>query len=190
MTKEEKGSETVNDKDPVQSGIDNNAAKVNDGQEENLSSDKKGETDLLQKEVEELKDKYLRLYSEYENFRRRTSKEKSDLIKTANEDVLISLLPVLDDFERALKAINESKEGGAVKEGINLIYNKLYKTLEAKGVKPMQTVGQEFNSELHEAITQAPAPSEDMKGKVITEVEKGYYLNEKVIRFAKVIIGS
>lgn len=145
----------------------------------------------VQKELEELKDKYIRLYSEFENFRRRTAKEKIDLAKSANEDVLSAMLPVLDDFERALKSIQTTPTVEAIQEGVGLIYNKLFRTLESKGLKPMEpAAGKEFDSELQEAVTQAPAPSEDLKGKVIDEIEKGYCLNDKVIRFAKVIIGS
>lgn len=146
--------------------------------------------DALKKEVEELKDKYLRLYSEFENFRRRTSKEKVEMLQYAGEDIIVSILPVLDDFQRAQKSIKETSDLKAVKEGVDLIHHKLFKTLESKGLKPMESVGKEFNSEIHEAITQSPAPSDDLKGKVIDEVEKGYMLNEKVIRYAKVIIGS
>jgi molecular chaperone GrpE len=144
-----------------------------------------------QTEAAELKDKYLRLYSEFDNYRRRTSKEKAELIKTANEDLLTDLLPILDDFQRGRKSIETSSDIEALKEGIDLIYNKLLKTLEAKGLKAMDSpFGKEFDSELQEAITQVQAPEEGLKGKVIDEIEKGYYLNEKVIRFAKVIIGS
>jgi molecular chaperone GrpE len=149
------------------------------------------ELSKAKKEIEELKDKYLRLYSEFDNFRRRTSKEKIDLIKSANEDVLTSLISVIDDFERAQKSMEASTDVTALKEGVGLIYSKLYRTLESKGLKPMESaVGKEFNSELQEAVTQAPAPSEELKGKVIDEIEKGYYLQDKVIRFAKVIIGA
>ena len=149
------------------------------------------ENEMLKTEVGELKDKYIRLYSEFDNFRRRTSKEKMEFFKTANEDLMNSLLPVLDDFERAQKAMKPAENNEAITEGINLIQSKLFKTLEGKGLKIMDTnVGSEFNSELHEAITQSPAPSPELKGKVIDVLEKGYYLNEKVIRFAKVIIGS
>lgn len=149
------------------------------------------EKDILKAEVGELKDKYLRLYSEFDNFRRRTSKEKVDFFKTANEDLMSTLIPVLDDFERAHKSMTDSKINEAVAEGITLIYHKLTKTLESKGLRPMEAqLGLPFNSELHEAITQSPAPSEDLKGKIIDVLEKGYYLNDKVIRFAKVIIGS
>lgn len=148
------------------------------------------ETDTLKNEVAELKDKYLRLYSEFDNFRKRTSKEKIDLTKTANEEVLKAILPTLDDFERAFKAIGNDDNVKAAKEGIEIIYHKLYKTLEAKGLKAMSSIGEAFDPELHEAITQIPAPSEDLKGKIVDEVEKGYYLNDKVIRFAKVVTGA
>ncbi|HVD99183.1 MAG TPA: nucleotide exchange factor GrpE [Cytophagaceae bacterium] len=147
-------------------------------------------SDALKNEVAELKDKYLRLYSEFDNFRKRTSKEKIDLAKTASEDVIKSLLPILDDFERAIKAIGDDEGSKFAKEGIEIIYHKLFKTLESKGLKTMVAVGQPFDVELHEAITQIPAPSEDLKGKIIDEVEKGYYLNDKVIRFAKVVTGA
>ncbi|MCK8493652.1 MULTISPECIES: nucleotide exchange factor GrpE [Spirosoma] len=141
-------------------------------------------------ELAELKDKYLRLYADFENFRRRTSKEKLDLISNANEGVLKALIPVVDDFERALQSVETTEDIAAVKEGVSLIYNKLFKTLESKGLKPMISKGEPFNADLHESITQFPAPSDDLKGKVIDEIEKGYYLNDKVIRFAKVIVGS
>lgn len=141
-------------------------------------------------ELAELKDKYLRLYADFENFRRRTAKEKLDLISNANEGVLQALIPVVDDFERAMQSIETTDDVDAVREGVELIYNKLFKTLEAKGLKPMVAKGEPFNADLHESVTQFPAPSDDLKGKVIDEIEKGYYLNDKVIRFAKVIVGS
>ena len=179
-------------------GAPNQSPENKDGKEEIMSEPQSvvteenlpNENELLKGEIAELKDKYLRLYSEFENFRRRTAKERIDLVKTANEEVLVSLLPVLDDFERGIRSMNESKEVAALKEGINLIFNKLFRTVESKGLKPMEAIGKEFNSELHEAITQIPAPSEEMKNKVVDEVEKGYILNDKVIRFAKVVIGS
>lgn len=143
-----------------------------------------------QQEVAELKDKYLRLYADFENFRRRTAKEKLDLIGNANEGLLQALIPVVDDFERAMQSIDKTDDIAAVKEGVGLIYAKLYKTLEGKGLKPMVSKGEPFDADLHESVTQFPAPSDDLKGKVIDEVEKGYYLNDKVIRFAKVIVGS
>ena len=148
------------------------------------------ETDLLKNEVSELKDKYLRLYSEFDNFRKRTSKEKIDLTKTASEELVKAVLPTLDDFERALKSIGDDESLNAAKEGMEIIYNKLVKTLESKGLKAMVAKGEVFDVELHEAITQIPAPSEELKGKNIDEVEKGYFLHDKVIRFAKVVTGA
>ncbi len=141
-------------------------------------------------ELDQYKDKYLRLYSEFENFRRRTAKEKLEFQVTANEKLILDLLPVIDDFERAEKSMQETENIGGVKEGFDLIYQKMVKTLEQKGLKPINAVGTVFDPDLHEALTQIPAPDEDMKGKVIDEVEKGYYLGEKVIRFSKVVIGA
>lgn len=145
----------------------------------------------IKAELEEQKDKYLRLYSEFENFRRRTAKEKLELIKTANENLLSVLLPVIDDFERA-KAIEVKPEDAAPAiEGYELIFKKLYKTLEQKGLKRMDVgQGSEFNPEFHDAIAQIPAQDESLKGKVVEVTQQGYYLADKVIRFAKVVIGS
>lgn len=150
------------------------------------------ELERLKSELADSKDKYLRLYSEFENYRRRTSKEKLDLVQTANEDLMQALLPVMDDFERAEKSFDdESANLDSVKEGIGLISNKFKKTLEQKGLKPMEgKEGMEFDSELHEAITQIPAPKEELKGKVVDVIEKGYLLKEKVIRYAKVVVGN
>lgn len=147
-------------------------------------------SDRLTAELAEAKDKYVRLYADFENFRRRSSKEKLDYMKSAGEDVIKAILPILDDFERAQKSIASLENNHPAKEGMQLIYNKLYKTLEQKGLRPMESIGKPFDLELHESITQAPAPSEELKGKIIDEVEKGYFLHDKVIRFAKVIIGS
>ncbi|GAB2541479.1 nucleotide exchange factor GrpE [Spirosoma aerophilum] len=148
------------------------------------------EVDKTVSELAELKDKYLRLYADFENFRRRTAKEKLELINNANEGVLKALIPVVDDFERAMQSIENTNDVAALQEGVSLIYTKLFKTLEGKGLKPMVSKGQPFDADLHESVTQFPAPSDDLKGKVIDEIEKGYYLNDKVIRFAKVIVGS
>jgi len=151
--------------------------------------DNQAELAKVQSELAEQKDKYLRLYSEFENFRRRTSKEKLELIQSANEQLIKALLPVADDFERAEKSFKgtESKD----MEGFFLIYTKFKKTLDQYGVKVMEAgAGSEFNPDLHEAITQIPAPEEKLKGKIVDVVEKGYLLNDKVIRFAKVVVGS
>ena len=144
----------------------------------------------LQTQYNQLNDKYLRLYSEFENFRRRTAKERLDLMKSAGEDVFILMLPVLDDFKRALENMKTAKDISSVKEGVELIYHKLDKELTNKGLKPMESKGEVFDSEFHEALTQVPAPSKKEKGKVVDVIEEGYFLNDKVIRFAKVVVGS
>ena len=144
------------------------------------------EAEKLQTELYELKDKYLRLYSDFDNFRKRTAKEKLEMIQSASERVIVDIIPVIDDIERATVNAQE----GEISEGIHLIFNKLYNTLAVKGLKPMDAKGVVFNADLHEAITQFPAPTEDDKGKVFDVVEKGYYLNDKVIRFAKVVVAN
>ncbi|QXU42647.1 nucleotide exchange factor GrpE [Pedobacter sp. D749] len=144
----------------------------------------------LQGEVQQLNDKYLRLYAEFDNYKRRTQKERVELLQTAGKDVIVSLLPVLDDFNRALKAMETATEVAPVKEGILLVSTKLKNTLAQKGLKDVESINQPFNTDFHEAITNIPAPSEDLKGKVIDEVEKGYTLNDNVIRFAKVVVGA
>lgn len=141
-------------------------------------------------ELKEKDDKYLRLYAEFENYKRRTSAERMELFKTAGQEIMLAMIPVLDDFERALKAMETATDVNSVKEGVELVSQKFKNTLVAKGLKPMESIGEPFNADLHEAITNIPAPTEDMKDKVIDEVEKGYYLGEKVIRYAKVIVGA
>jgi molecular chaperone GrpE len=138
----------------------------------------------------ELNDKFLRLYSEFDNYRKRTNKEKVELISTANAGVLKDLIPVLDDFERAIANNETVEDAAALKEGFQLIFTKFKTTLENKGLKAMDAKGQSFDSELHEAIANVPAPTEELKGKIVDDVEKGYYLNEKVIRYAKVVVGQ
>lgn len=142
-------------------------------------------------QVKELNDKYLRLYSEFDNYRKRTQKERLEMIQTAGEDVIKMMLPIIDDFERAQKSMDEKADFQMLKDGVDLIYNKLLNSLATKGLTPMSSsIGEKFDSDIQEAITQVPAPSEDLKGKVIDEVEKGYMLKEKVIRFAKVVVGQ
>lgn len=147
------------------------------------------EVEKLKSEISELKDKYLRQVAEFDNFRRRTAKERIEMIQTAGKEVITSLLDVLDDCDRAEKQLQAS-EDTLLKEGIQLVFNKLRSTLLSKGVKPMQTIGTDFNPDQHEAITEIPAPTEELKGKVIDEVQKGYYMNDKIIRFAKVVVGK
>lgn len=144
----------------------------------------------LQAEVQQLNDKYLRLYAEFDNYKRRTQKERVELLQTAGKDVIVSLLPVLDDFDRALKAMETAADVAPVKEGILLVSTKLKNTLSQKGLKDVESINQPFDTDFHEAITNIPAPTEDLKGKVIDEVEKGYTLNDNVIRFAKVVVGA
>lgn len=140
-------------------------------------------------ELAELKDKYLRLYADFENFRRRTARERMELIGTANADTMKNILSVVDDFERAIKSFDTTTEVKPLKEGVDLIYHKLFKTLESQGLKPMKTLGLPFDAELHESIAQYPAPNPELKGMVVDEVEKGYFLNDKLIRYAKVVVG-
>lgn len=144
----------------------------------------------LEQKYAELNDKYLRLYSDFDNFRKRTMKEKADLISNASAGVLKELLPVLDDFERAIASNENTEDIQGLKEGFHLIYNKFKNTLTSKGVKPMDAKGQSFDLDLHEAITNIPAQDDSQKGKVVDEVEKGYFLNEKVLRYAKVVVGQ
>jgi len=141
-------------------------------------------------ELADLKDKYLRLAAEFENYKRRTTKERIELFKTANQELMTALLPVLDDFERARNATQTTTDANAVRESIDIIQNKLNKTLQQKGLTAMEAKGGDFDADLHEAITQIPAPSDDLKGKIVDVVEQGYYLGDKVIRHAKVVLGQ
>lgn len=137
-----------------------------------------------------LNDKYLRLFAEFDNFKRRSQKERVELLQTAGKDVIISMLPVLDDFDRANKATENAADINAIREGIQLVHSKLKSILSQKGLKEMESINTPFDTDNHEAITKVPAPTDDLKGKVIDELEKGYTLNDKVIRFAKVVVGS
>ena len=142
------------------------------------------------KKIVELNDKYLRLYAEFDNYRRRTLKERVELIQTASSELMLALLPVLDDFDRALDAFEKSNEMGALKEGVVLVSSKFRTILSQKGLEEMKACGEAFNPELHNAIANSPAPEEEQKGKVIDQVEKGYYLNGKILRHAKVVVGK
>lgn len=144
----------------------------------------------LEEELKEQKDKYIRLMAEFDNFRRRTAKERLELIQTAGKDVIVPMLDVLDDVDRAEKQLQASDDLAVQKEGVMLVFNKLRSTLSSRGVKPMESIQTDFDVEKHEAITEIPAPTEELKGKVMDEVVKGYYLNDKLIRFAKVVVGK
>ncbi len=192
-----KKTEEKNEKqEPVTVGVDNDTAAAT----ENTSSDETteatsvestdGTINELKQEIADLKDKNLRLMAEFDNFRKRTLKEKSELILNGGEDVLKKLLPLVDDFERALKAMETSTDAQALKEGLDLIYAKLISYLNENGVRAIPTENEVFNTDLHEAITTFPAPSEELKGKIMDCVSKGYTLREKVIRFSKVVVGE
>ncbi|GAB3416017.1 nucleotide exchange factor GrpE [Niabella aquatica] len=178
-------NDNFSDQDELNINADENLSgteHLNDPVEEN-------QLESLKAELAESKDKYLRLAAEFDNFRRRTRKERDEFSQIASKDVVVSLLDVLDDVERAtgpLEASNDEK----LKEGISLIFGKLRNTLQSKGLKPMESVGHEFDPDLHEALTEVPAPSADLVGKVIDEIVKGYYLNDKIIRHAKVVVGK
>jgi molecular chaperone GrpE len=144
----------------------------------------------LKAEIQEQKDKYLRLFAEFDNFKRRNAKERIELMQTAGKEVITSMLDVMDDCDRAEKQIQSATDIAQIKEGVLLVFNKLRTTLQSKGLKAMQSINTPFDVELHEAITEIPAPTPDMAGKVVDEVTKGYYLNDKLIRFAKVIVGK
>ncbi len=148
------------------------------------------ETESLKEELNEQKDKYLRLFAEFDNFKRRTAKERIELMQTAGREIMTSLLDVLDDCERTEKVMQDSTDLEAVKQGVNLVFHKLRSTLEQKGLKSMSSVQAEFDADLHEAITEIPAPTEELKGKVIDELQKGYKLGDKIIRYAKVVVGK
>ena len=148
------------------------------------------EYQALQGEMDELKDKYLRLMAEFENFRKRNVRERLDLMKNAAQDTMSALLPVLDDFDRAKKSAEDDKSEEVFTEGVTLVYNKLFSSLGNMGLEPFDATGEDFDPELHEAITEIPAPSDDLKGKVIDTIEKGYRLNDRIIRYAKVVVGK
>ena len=196
--------EPQNHTDPSAEANDEEFDTSEQHSEETLEGDLAGEEDqpsTEEEEVDELthlknevgvaKDKYLRLFAEFENFRRRTAKERLELIKTAGEGVIAELIPVVDDFERSLQIFKDNEAVAPMYEGIQLVHGKLTKVLAQKGLKPMEVeVGSDFDPEYHEAVVQTPAPSEELKGKVVDVIDKGYFLGDKVLRYAKVVIGS
>lgn len=189
MLKKNKKKEDMQDPNKEQTQAEA-AAQTEETPQVQDETNSTSEEEKLQAQVSELNDKYIRLYAEFDNFKRRTAQERRDLLQTASKDVLVNLLPVLDDFERALKAMETASDVPAVKEGVELIFHKFKNILGQEGLKEMESKGNSFDADLHEAITSTPAPSEDLKGKVIDEIEKGYFLNDKVIRFAKVVVGA
>lgn len=187
-----KGKKTMNqeEKNPQTDNLNTDAATAENTIADNNETDTPSDANLqLADELANMQDKYLRLMSEFENYKKRNSKERIELLKTASKDLIIDLLPVLDDFERGMQSMQTSTDVKSVLEGVTLIYNKLNKTLTNKGLAAMETIGQPFDAELHEAVSQMPAPTQEQKHVVLFEAEKGYRLNDHVIRYAKVIVG-
>jgi molecular chaperone GrpE len=185
--REENGFDAVtNSESMVDINTDENVAGTNN-LNQNLEED--DQVEKLKADLQEQKDKYLRLLAEFENYKRRSSRERLDLSQTAGKEIIISLLDVLDDCDRAEKQLQQEKNTGDL-SGVLLVFNKLRTILQNRGLRPMESLHEEFDVEKHEAISEVPAPSPDLKGKVVAEVTKGYYLNDKIIRFAKVIVGK
>ncbi len=205
MTKNDKQNEKIKNED-VKKIKSDKKVQEHDNSEEKASSakEKKGKKTAahtkknktaekiktLENKYNELNDKYLRLSAEYDNYRKRTLKERMELIKSAGEDTLINFLPIMDNIDRAKKSVDDAKDIEAVKEGINLIYKHIFDFLTERGIKEIKATGEPFDTDLHEALTKIPAPEESLKGKVVDVIEKGYKLNDKVLRFAKVVVGE
>ena len=176
-TKEKK----IEDKTPKKSSNKKKSSEIEKLKEEN---------EKLKKEIEEINDKYIRLMAEFDNFRKRTISEKAELIKNASEKILLELLPIVDDFERAVKANEKVENLQNIKEGFNLIYDKLTKLLKKQGVTEIDALHKDFDPELHDALAKVPVEDPNLKGKIVDIVEKGYYLNDKILRHSKVVIGE
>ena len=184
-TMEDKEMETKDQAIDTQNEAENSPENAPEVEEAPLS-----EIDQLKADLADQKDKFLRLMAEFENFRRRTAKERLELIQTAGKDVIVSMLEVMDDCDRAEKQLNSADDISVQKEGIQLVFNKVRSTLQSKGVTAMESLHKDFNVELHEAITEIPVTDNKQKGKVVDEITKGYFLNDKIIRFAKVVVGK
>lgn len=207
---DKKEQQDVNVKDIQNNSTENQDNEVKNQQEEVQNEEELNQTDveapgdneeseeeyhekkeqLLEDELNDLRDKYVRLSAEFDNYRKRTLKEKMELTKSAGESILLSILPVVDDFERGIDSMEKSKDIEAVKQGMLLVYNKFKEFLKQNGVKEIEARDQEFDTDEHDAVTKIPAPSEEQKGKVVDVIEKGYKLNDKVIRFSKVVVGE
>ncbi len=191
--KQEQENKNVNNEEMNNTIEDANASSETEmkNMDANSEAEDQGQTtEVLAAQLEEANDRYVRLYAEFDNYKRRTSKERIELIQTAGKEVIGNLLTVVDDFDRALKMMESATDVSAVSEGVQLINQKFKKILQQQGLKEMNAMGETFDADYHEAITNIPAPSEDMKGKVIDEVEKGYFLHDKVLRYAKVVVGN
>jgi molecular chaperone GrpE len=191
MQEKEVNPDTTGSEQPEEMSMSINADESISGSTHlNESVADESEMEKLQEEIQEQKDKYLRLYAEFDNFKRRTAKERIELSQTAGKEVIQSLLDVLDDCDRAEKQLQSGNDIELIRKGVQLVFHKLRTALQQRGVKEMTSIGKDFDPDIHEAITEIPAPSSNMKGKVIDQLEKGYYLNDKIIRFAKVVVGK
>jgi molecular chaperone GrpE len=191
MTEDKVTNESEEIKDTVQSEEQVQEEPQEKTNKKKSKKDKKeAKIEELGEKLQDIQDKYLRLQAEFDNFRKRTMKEKADLIKSGGETILVNILPVIDDFERALTSLKEVSDEDAGKQGTLLIYNKFKEFLKQNNVKEIEALNETFDVDLHEAITKIPAPNEELKGKVVDVIQKGYCLNDKVIRFAKVVIGE
>ncbi|MCF8283267.1 MAG: nucleotide exchange factor GrpE [Bacteroidales bacterium] len=191
MTSKDKTAEQQPDTvlEEMENGADEQPEVELNGSENEQDVDNQTDSIDLQQQLDEMKDKYIRMIAEFDNYKKRSIREKLDFMKSAAQDTLSALLPVLDDFDRA-KKFAEGKEGANWDPGVDLVYQKLYTIVRNKGLEPMDSTGQAFDADMHEAITEIPAPSEEMKGKVVDTIEKGYRLNDKIIRHAKVVVGK
>jgi len=190
MTGKDKGEEMMHDQAGKKKHATKRAVKTTPETEEQVKQKVLEELKALEEKSIALHDKYLRLSAEFDNYRKRTLKEKTDLVKTASEDLIRKIIPLVDDIERGLNAVNTSQDMEALKQGMNLIYNRFKDFLQLNGVREIEALNQEFNTDFHEAITKIPASDEGQKGKVVDVVEKGYFLNDKVIRYPKVVVGE
>lgn len=200
MENKEQNTEQVENEvkvDVEQTQPTENEEVESDGKKSRKNRKQRKEDETREKEIEELKaqleeqkDRYLRLSAEFDNYRKRTLKERSDMLKTVNGDTLSGMLPVLDDLERAMQSMEKATDVDAVREGVVLIYNKIQEFLKNKGIVEIDAMNQVFDTDLHEAITKIPAPTEDLKGKVVDVIQKGYKIDTKVIRYAKVVVGE
>lgn len=190
VDQQERRGEDFTEEQPKAENQEQNQQAETAETDEAPSSSEVNELEKMKKDYQELKDKYLRLYAEFDNYKKRTIREKVDLMNTAARDTMTALLPVLDDFDRAKKIAEDENTSETFSEGVRLVYNKLYNVLEQKGLEPMESDGQPFDPELHEAFTEIPAPTEEMKGRVVDTIEKGYKLKDKIIRHAKVVVGK
>ncbi len=190
LYKENANSNIMEEKEMENTKEMNTEETINTPATKPQSEETQDELSVLKAELAEQKDKFIRLYADFDNFKRRSSKERLEYMQTAGRDVIQSLLEVMDDCDRAEKQLQNSEDLKQIREGVMLVFNKLRNTLTSKGLKEMKSIGEEFNVDLHEAITEIPVADEKMKGKVVDEVEKGYTLNDKIIRFSKVVVGK